>query len=297
MARGNDGNYLQHCIEVEAAVRLAEMDAAGRLHISLTHGMEPFERFKPFALREQQTPYYQLLKNKLEDSKQPSQVDESAVVKAYRETGASDTRYPNSAELLRAVIGAENLSGGITEICTRKHKSLSSAWVNTNVKTACASWREEICTDGILACPEDLQSSWLFSMDPMTYKEEGYMDDDRLYHSDIGILSCAISRYFRSGRPGVAALFVYNIGVQKNNTQCQFANFIKELKEWVKKRVSDNLAVSTEVATSCFSLQHTKRKRNLAGLIHSSEIDLSAKLKSACIDLGIAPGRSLAARL
>jgi len=48
MAKGNDGNYLQHCIEVEAAVRLAEMDAAGRLHIALTHGMRPFEPFERY---------------------------------------------------------------------------------------------------------------------------------------------------------------------------------------------------------------------------------------------------------
>ena len=257
------------------------MDTAGKLHIALTHGMRPFE---PFDKRGMGTRHELLLRRLAEADNKP-QAEEPAVVKAYRETGASKTRYPNSAELLRAIIGTENLSGGITEMCSRKHKSLFSAWINTNVKTACASWREEMCTDGILACPEDLQSPWLFSMDPMTYNEEGYMDDDKFYRADIGILSCALSRYFRSGRPGVAALFVYNIGVQKNNAQCQFANFIKELKEWVKKRVSDDLAVSTELATSCFSLQHTKRKRNLAGLIHSPQIDLSSELKSACIDL------------
>lgn len=283
MAKGNDGNYLQHCIEIEAAVRLAEMDTTGRLHIALTHGMKPFEPFdgqKTNTCRE-------LLLGKLAEANNKPQAEEPAVVKAYRETGASKTRYPNSAELLRAVIGAENLSGGITEMCSRKHKSLSSAWVNTKVKTACASWREEICAGGILACPEDLQSPWLFSMDPMTYNEEGYMDDAKLYRADIGILSCALSHYFRSGRPGVAALFVYNIGVQKNNAQCQFANFIKELKEWVKKRVSDNPIGSNELATSCFSLQHTERKRNLAGLIHSPQIELASKLKSACVDIGL----------
>lgn len=282
MAKGNDGNYLQHCIEVEAAVRLAKMDSVGRLHIALTHGMRPFE---PFEKRKADSTYQELLLKKLADANSKPQIEEPAVVKAYRETGASKTCYPNSAELLRVTIGTENLSGGITEICARKHKSLSSVWLNTNVKTACASWREEICTDGILACPEDLQSPWLFSMDPRTYNEEGYMDDDKLYRADIGVLSCALSRYFRSGRPGVAALFVYNIGVQKNNAQYQFANFIKELKDWVKKRVSDNLAGSVELATSCFSLQHTKRKRNLAGLIHSHQIKLASKLKSACIDI------------
>ena len=280
MAKGNDGNYLQHCIEVGAAVHLAEMDTAGRLHIALTHGMEPFERFKPFALREQQTPYYQLLKNKLEDAKQPSQADEPAVVKAYRETGASDTRYPNSAGLLRAVIGAENLSGGITEICSRKYKCLSEAWLNSNVKTACASWREEICKDGILACPEDLQTPWLFSMDPMTYSEHGRKKEN-LNRSDIDILSDALRRYFSSGNPGFAAMFVYN--VNKHN-QIKFWKFVQDMKGCVV----NNLTEHFEVSTSYFSLPHNeKRRRNLAGLIHSPQIELASKLKSACVDIGL----------
>ncbi|MDE0154430.1 MAG: hypothetical protein OXS28_02360 [Gammaproteobacteria bacterium] len=126
MAKGNDGNYLQHCIEVEAAVHLAEMDTAGRLHIALTHGMAPFEPFdvplnqpKPGLCRG-------LLKCKLKESKKSPQSEEPAIVDAYRKAKASEECYPNSAELLKAVIGTENLSGGITEMCARKHKSLSS---------------------------------------------------------------------------------------------------------------------------------------------------------------------------
>ena len=207
MAKGNDGNYLQHCIEVEAAVRLAEMDTAGRLHIALTHGMRPFE---PFDKRGTGT-RHELLLRRLADADNKPQAKEPAVVKAYRETRASDTHYPNSAELLRAVIGAENLSGGITEICGKKHICLSEVWINTNVKTACASWREEILPNGILACPEDLQTPWLFSMDPMTYSERG---DKNLNGSDIDILPLALSRYFGSGYPGVVALFVYGVGTK-----------------------------------------------------------------------------------
>lgn len=286
MAKGNDGNYLQHCIEVEAAVRLAEKDAAGRLHIALTHGMKPFEKFNPFDQRQcAPSPYYQLLKNKLEDAKKPPQVGEPAVVKAYRKISASDAHYPNSAELLRAVIGAENLSGGITEICSKKHKRLSAAWFDTNVKTACASWRKEVRPGGILACPEELQSPWLFSMDPMTYSDSkrGYKDKN-LNRLDVDILSCALSRYFSSGNPGVVALFVYGVG-KNNNRQDQYKKFVKDLK----KRVTGNLSVHVKLADSYFSLPHKGGNRNLAGLIHSSEIDLSSNLKSACIEIGIAP--------
>lgn len=286
MAKGNDGNYLQHCIEVEAGVRLAEMDAAGRLHIALTHGMNPFESFDK---RKPSTRDGLLLK-KLEDSKKEPQAGEPAVVTAYRKTSASDNRYPNSAELLKAVLGAENLSGGITEICSKKYKCLSAAWFDTSVKTACCSWRGKINTDDILACPVKRQTPWLFSMDPMSYAcEHKYKDDNYLHRNDIDILSSALSRYFGSGRPGLASLFVYNVGVQNDNEQSQFVNFIKELKNQIVCKFSEYYAV----AISFYSLPHLdgnrNRKRNLAGLLHSPQIDLSSNLKSACIEIGIAP--------
>lgn len=44
MAKGNDGNYLQHSVEVALALHLASLQPEGRLHIALTHGMKPFER-------------------------------------------------------------------------------------------------------------------------------------------------------------------------------------------------------------------------------------------------------------
>ena len=43
VAKGNDGNYLQHSVEIAAAVRLAGKDSAGRLHIAVAHRMAPFE--------------------------------------------------------------------------------------------------------------------------------------------------------------------------------------------------------------------------------------------------------------
>ncbi len=289
MAKGNDGNYLQHCIEVEAAVRLAQMDAMGRLHISLTHGMAPFESFDvPFDKRKAGGTFHKLIKKKLADSKKTPQADEPAVVKAYRKTLASDICYPNSAELLKAIIGRDNLSGGITEINRNKHDTLSSAWLNTSVKTNYSSWRKQVHPDGILACPEYLQTPWLFTMDPMTYVEKGNMDDYNLHRFDIGILSGALSRYFSSGTPGVAALFVYNVGVQNNNAQYQFAKFMKDLKE----HIVDKLSEYYEVAVSFYSLPHIGGNRNLAGLIHSSQIALLSNLTSAGLEHGIAPGRT-----
>lgn len=129
-------------------------------------------------------------------------------------------------------------------------------------------------------------------MDPMTYSEHGD-EGKNLNGSDIDILPLALSRYFKSGYPGIVALFVYGVGTDNNDRQLLFWKFVKELK----KRLADNISGRLKLAASYFSLPHRGGNRNLAGLIHSSQIDLSSKLKSACIDLGIAPGRNLAARL
>jgi hypothetical protein len=43
MAKGNDGNFLQHSVELTAASHLATLSADSSLHISITHGMAPFE--------------------------------------------------------------------------------------------------------------------------------------------------------------------------------------------------------------------------------------------------------------
>ena len=277
MAQGNDGNYLQHCIEVEAAVRLAKMDAKKkRLHIALTHGMAPSEPFEVSLNQPKPGLCRRLLRCKLKESKKPRQSDEPAVVDAYRKTNASEKHYPNSAELLRAIIGTNNLSGGITEIDCEKHRQLAKAWSCSNVKTVCSSWREKIHPEGILACPDDLQTPWLFSMDPVTYSEGGDKHDN-LNGTDIDILSCALSRYFSSGNPGVASLFVYNVGKHKGDDQAQFRKFVDGLKE----SVVDKLSGRFELSVSYYSILHIWGNRNLAGLIHSSQIDLLSSLTSA----------------
>ena len=289
MAKGNDGNYLQHSTEVEAAIRLARMDKEKRrLHIALAHGMAPFEPFEVSLNQPKPGLCRRLLKCKLIESKKSPQSDEPAVMDAYRKTNASEECYPNSAELLRAVIGTKNLSGGITEIDCEKYMQLANAWSYSRVKTACSSWRKEILPDGILACPENLQTPWLFTMDPMTYIEENYeKDDNNLRRFDISILSCALSRYLCSGKPGIASLFVYKVGENNGDVQSQFRKFMEDLR----KRVIDNLSRYSEVGVSYYSLPHMGGNRNLAGLLHSPQIDLSTYLTSAGLTTGIAPRR------
>jgi len=101
MAKGNDGNYLQHSVEVALAIHLAAQHTARRLHIALTHGMAPFEPCGEVPDGQAK----RLLHNAL-CAAQHAPIDaESSIVKAYREVNASLCHYPNTGELLRGVIG------------------------------------------------------------------------------------------------------------------------------------------------------------------------------------------------
>ena len=251
MAKGNDGNYLQHCVEVEAAARLTQLDTQGRVHIALAHGMEPYEPFGPRNSRQSQ----KLINNALEEACDPRRLDESSIVTAYRETKASREKYPNSAELLRTVVGMEKLSGGITEIEPAKHAKLARAWGGTAVKTVCSSWRREIEAGGILSRPDELRTPWLFTMDPMTYSEKfGNEDSDKLHKRDMGLLSDALIRYIGNGKPGIAAILVYGVGP------------LKRPKFW---KFMDKLAECVGAESQSYWLTHQGGNRNLAGLISS----------------------------
>ena len=270
MAKGNDGNYLQHCVEVEAAVRLMQACHDGRLHVALTHGMEPFER-----IDEPQRNSYRLLYGALCEAAGEPKCNEREIVKAYRASWnsqayrpdiaklfnelKSEKHYPNSAELLRAVIGTNRLSGGITETVEGKYSALAEAWRGPGVVVRQSSWRDQLSPDGALGCPKKLYTPWLFSMDPMRYSESGHEDDDKLHRSDLSLLKCGLRPYFNSGQPGIACLFVYGMGSQNEDSQRQFWAFM------------DELARQMDAATGSYWVHHNGGNRNLAGLLFSDQ--------------------------
>ena len=275
MAKGNDGNYLQHCVETQAATQLLDIGATQRLHVAITHGMKPFESFdnpKGHVKNE-------LLCSALERSGCSPRPDEPVLVTAYRQAGASAERYPNTAELLRTIVGRNQLYGGITETDSRKFNALECAWVDSSVTPVCNSWRLELSSGGVLACPDRLDIPWLFTMDPMTYVERGAGDDDKLHRNDLGKLSETLVRYFGTGQPGVAALFVYSVGSQGDNPQCQFWNFVQDLAVRIKK----GLTTPHDVFVAQLWLPHNGGNRNLAGLLHTG-IDLSSVLERSKIN-------------
>ena len=248
MAKGNDGNYLQHSVETAVALNLASRQPEGRLHVALTHGMAPFE---PSDV-ERSGQAWKKLKTALDAAHEGRKAGESSIVTAYRSSGARMDHYPNTAELLRATLGAASLTGGITEVEKEKCRRLQQAWSGTGVAVRWDSWRSEVRPGGVLTCTAALDTPWLFSMDPMTYRDEGDADDAYLYRADLDLLSDVLGPFVHSGQPGVAALFVY--GVMPTGRP-EFWTFV------------DDLAKRTgTTAASCW-LAHRGGNRNLAGLL------------------------------
>jgi hypothetical protein len=124
MAKGNDGNYLQHSIEVSVALHLLKGSKQRTLHLAFTHGMAPFEPCETVPNGQSR----RLLERTLVAAKEQPNSSEAPVVTAYRATKASLNGYPNSGELLSATIGHDRLSGGITEVDTDKHARLVEVW-------------------------------------------------------------------------------------------------------------------------------------------------------------------------
>jgi hypothetical protein len=251
VAKGNDGNYLQHSVEVAAAVHLAARHPEGRLHVALAHGMEPFEPCGELPNGQAR----KLLHKALRAAQEVPKAGESSIVAAYRAANASLDHYPNTSELLRRVIGQDRLSGGITEVDATKYARLENAWAGSRVRPVRSSWRTQIGPGGVLTSPAALEAPWFFTMDPMTFRENGNVDDNNLYRADLPRVSSAMSSFVASGKSGVAALFVYAV---KPEVQPQFWTFV------------DDLAGQTGTTVASCWLTHQGGNRNLAALVCSA---------------------------
>ncbi|MCY2924501.1 MAG: hypothetical protein NT031_03530 [Planctomycetota bacterium] len=206
MAKGNDGNYLQHSIESALVLVLTAKSEQGRLHVALTHGMAPFELCGKSPQRRR------LLHEALRLAEKPAREKEPAVVNAYRATKASLQNFPNTGEIIAALVGRDSVCGGIAETKKTKCVKLKEVWEGFCVSLICDSWRKGIDPGGILASPAELTTPWLFSMDPRSFCESGYADDDRLYKADEERLVGVLRTYCSSGQPGIASIFDYAVG-------------------------------------------------------------------------------------
>jgi hypothetical protein len=222
VAKGNDGNYFQHSVEIAVALHLTKLSLQGDLHIALTHGMAPFEPCDTPPNGQARS----LLDKALQAAQNHPTSGEPSIITAYRKTRASREHYPNTGELLSAMIGRDRLSGGITEVVEQKHAALAKVWSGSRVTPVNSSWRHEVFPGGALSYPATLHVPWLFAADPMTFREDGYEDDNKLYRADLPRLTTTLKGFVASGQPGVAALFVYSV---RPEVRTQFWTFADDL--------------------------------------------------------------------
>ncbi|WP_372719364.1 hypothetical protein [Novipirellula sp.] len=202
MAKGNDGNLLQHTIEAETAWWLARH--AQQLHVVITHGMAPFEAFEP----RKNPSYIKLLDDWLERSKDPNIEAHPQILRAYRKVDASAQHYPNTAELLAAVLDdRQKLLGSVCECDDDIFQRLSSASTTSNLKVLNGSWRANCLR---LMAPQTLSSPWMFTMDPYAFTDRDGKDDGWVRENDFAFLSTIIRSYFECESDGAFLFFSYS---------------------------------------------------------------------------------------
>ncbi len=202
MARGNDGNLMQHAIEAKL---ISQLVTDRGLHLITTHSMAPFEPLDP---RKKTAQHQARSVHWWERAQAEEQADEPCVVNAYRGTRQRvPDMYPNTAEIAAELAGRGNLQGQLIEICPEKCKRLNEAWANTEVGVVEGSWRD----NPLDSLPEGLDRPWLLSLDPMSYVPEHNKDDDRFHPDDFNLLATAMERLCATQRPGAMGLFCYSM--------------------------------------------------------------------------------------
>lgn len=214
MAKGNNGNYLQHSIEVANASFLQPLNKKQSIHISLTHGMAPYELCDHCDIEFLHT--RRLLQIAFDSIQTELPEGTHSILHAYRRTNASFENYPNTGELLAAIIGRDHLFGTIAEVDEKKCQQLKNIWINTNVSIFNKDWRYGVNVDSRPLCaPEGLNIPWLFSMDPNIFSTAEKIDpkNNKIFsyinESDIGFISKILNSFSNSKQPGIATIFSY----------------------------------------------------------------------------------------
>jgi hypothetical protein len=194
MAKGNDGNLLQHGVELAAVSAITNHS----LHLTCTHSMAPRESC-PAPSRNRRLCHWL-----------NSGLGFPSVVAAYRRNEASLDRYPNTAELVASIIGDDNISGDLFEVSENKVTKLLARWSETDLHVHGNSWRQGLSK----VKPPAPETSWLFTMDPMTFlpDTEGPVDDDAMLRpNDVSLLI----KYFQNvgvvGPKWVISIFCFEL--------------------------------------------------------------------------------------
>jgi hypothetical protein len=220
MAKGNDGNLLQHWVEADLAWRLYRQASGQPLHVVFTHGMAPYECFarRKQPGKQEATSGRNYIDGWLSAATRVHlPKDPPPVVFAYRDLNASASRYPNSGEIISALLGRGNVRGYISEVVPSKLDSLQYAWEGRGVHILEGSWRKHLDR---FTCPTGGQGPWLFCMDPMSFDKDGEHSDEppngpMISPPDLERLLPVFRSYLDNGRPGVVALFCFKLVTER----------------------------------------------------------------------------------
>lgn len=205
MAKGNAGNLLQHGIEVELGCALADRAGGSPLTVTFTHAMAPFELCQQRSRNGQKLAGTKLLERWLDWPY--ATAGRPRIAEAYRRCRASVRRYPNSAELLAAMLGRHRLRGHLFETEPTKVKQLHGVWAGSNVVPHLSSWR-----DGICHVVDEPPGPWLLSMDPDTFVADGWNVRDReVGLRDLQLVENVVSGFFGKGISGALLVFCYKL--------------------------------------------------------------------------------------
>lgn len=235
MAKGNNGNLLQHFVETELATTLTDGMLEKRFYAVFTHGMAPFEPCEPLAEGEP-AELRSLLK--VLPGFDASWAEESGfpVLKAYKRLQASETNFPNSAEVVSSVLGDKAILRG--EICEQKPElaeELAKMWDVSTVNVRKGSWRDAVRH---IAAPDGQDAPWIFSMDPYRFKTREFLDiqdDGYLDQHDLITLKPILSGHFNTGVRGVAVIFSYQM---EPGEALSFENSIHDLCKMLGEEVN-----------------------------------------------------------
>jgi hypothetical protein len=259
MAKGNNGNLLQHAVETAAAKYLVGEDGR-ELHFVATHAMRPFEAFEQ---RGANPGAFRLLERWLDAARNPENDDDPAVLAGYRATNASETHYPNTGELLATIVPRRRLSGSVCEVNTDKIAELEQAWSESEVAVRAGSWRRSLID---LAAPRNLRRPWLFTMDPMSFTTNEPTDDAMLRSLDLRLVEPVLSTFFETAQAGAAVIFCFSLRPDMQR------NFDDE----VRRRIRDQID-GAKMLTTCTTARGGNRH---LGVVVSCDEELLRAVKA-----------------
>jgi hypothetical protein len=221
MASGNNGNILQHFVELEAAQGLLSAPGAGGLRCVFTHGMAPFEGFQhPLPENDAKTRVMGRalrMSERLRKGLDPRE-GQSLLFQAFGDLDVGQTHYPNSGVLMDWLARQRNLGlrMAIAETSPAAQAALVERWPgaeeDARVKVFPESWRA-LLKEGTLQLRGPANWPWLVSMDPHTFDPAAQgpaRDGGSVSADDLKSLTPFLGTAFDAG-PGVFALFCYSM--------------------------------------------------------------------------------------